>query len=75
LDKKFLPSDTALIGSGVVGRYPVPSKGGAAANRGGRALYEKSLRRLNANVPLNLDGEWVEKADLAGGSIKLVVQA
>jgi L-2-hydroxyglutarate oxidase LhgO len=41
----------------------------------GRVLYQKRLSRLNANVSLNLDGEWVEKVDFTGEPVKLVVQA
>lgn len=41
----------------------------------GRVLYQKHFSRLNANVSLNLSGEWVEKVDYAGEPVKLVVQA
>ncbi|HLO14057.1 MAG TPA: FAD-dependent oxidoreductase [Anaerolineales bacterium] len=43
-------------------------------NQGGRVLYQKQFRRLNANTSLNLDGAWVEKVDFSGEPVKLVVQ-
>jgi L-2-hydroxyglutarate oxidase LhgO len=43
--------------------------------QGGRVLYQKRLSRLNANVSLNLEGEWVAKVDFTGEPVKLVVQA
>jgi hypothetical protein len=41
--------------------------------QGERVLYQKQLRRLNANTSLNLDSSWVEKVDFAGEPIKLVI--
>jgi hypothetical protein len=43
--------------------------------QGGRVLYQKSLSRLNANVSLNMESRWVEKADFTGEPVKLVVHA
>jgi L-2-hydroxyglutarate oxidase LhgO len=43
--------------------------------QGGRVLYQKLLRRLPANVSLNLDGGWTGKVDFIGEPVKLVVQA
>jgi len=42
--------------------------------QGGRVLYQKQFRRLNANTSLNLNREWVEKVDFSGEPIKLVIQ-
>jgi hypothetical protein len=39
----------------------------------GRVLYQKLLSHLNANVPLNLDSDWVDKVDFTGEPVKLVV--
>jgi hypothetical protein len=43
--------------------------------QGGRVLYQKPFRRLNAHVSLHLESGWVEKVDFTGEPIKLVVQA
>jgi glycerol-3-phosphate dehydrogenase len=41
--------------------------------QGDHILYQKPLSRLIANTSLNLSGEWVEKANLAGEPVKLVI--
>ena len=41
--------------------------------QGDRILYQKQLSRLIANTSLNLSGEWIKKADLAGEPVKLVI--
>jgi hypothetical protein len=43
--------------------------------QGGRVLYQKRLRRLTANISLDLSGEWVGKADFSGEPVKLVIQS
>ena len=43
--------------------------------QGGRVLYQKRLSRLIANTSLSLSGEWMEKVDFTGESIKLVIQS
>jgi L-2-hydroxyglutarate oxidase LhgO len=40
----------------------------------GRALYQKRLRRLDANTSLNLDGRWTRSVNFAGEPVKLVIQ-
>jgi len=42
--------------------------------QGGRVLYQKQIRRLNANTSLNLESDWVEKVDFADEPVKLVIQ-
>jgi glycerol-3-phosphate dehydrogenase len=41
--------------------------------QGPRVLYEKNLRRLDANTSLNLDGLWTRHVDYAGESVQLVI--
>ena len=41
--------------------------------QGDHILYQNQLSRLIANTSLNLSGEWVEKANLAGEPVKLVI--
>jgi glycerol-3-phosphate dehydrogenase len=42
--------------------------------QGGFVLYQKHLRRLNANTSLNLSGNWVREVDFAKGPVTLVIQ-
>ena len=42
--------------------------------QGGRVLYQKQWRRLNANTSLHLPADWVANVDFSGESVKLVIQ-
>jgi L-2-hydroxyglutarate oxidase LhgO len=42
--------------------------------QGKRVLYEKKIDWLKANVALSLNSGWVEKVDMAGEPVKLVIQ-
>jgi hypothetical protein len=42
--------------------------------QGPRVLYEKKIHWLRANVALNLDSDWVDKADFGKEPVKLVMQ-
>src|SRR5262249_41279185 len=50
-------------------------KGSLLVRQGERVLYQKRFSRLNANVSLTLDGDWVKQIDFAGESVRLIVSA
>jgi hypothetical protein len=47
--------------------------GSLQASQGERVLSQKRFRRLNANVSLTLDGDWVGQVDFAGEPVRLIV--